>query len=92
MELNSDTMPRVLVNNRYYATIRRHARSKEDMEFLSDRFQSANWLVRALHQRAETILKVASELVTQQEAIATITSPHASIRNTFELYPQIIIK
>ena len=38
------------------------------IEFLSDRFQSANWLVRALHQRAETILKVASELVTQQEA------------------------
>lgn len=68
VELNSDTMPRVLVNNRYYATIRRHARSKEDIEFLSDRFQSANWLVRALHQRAETILKVASELVTQQEA------------------------
>ncbi|MGB0631324.1 MAG: RNA polymerase factor sigma-54, partial [Alphaproteobacteria bacterium] len=68
VELNSDTMPRVLVNNRYYATVRRHARSKEDKEFLSDRFQSANWLVRALHQRAETILKVASELVTQQEA------------------------
>jgi len=68
VELNSETMPRVLVNNRYYATVRRHARSKEDKEFLSDRFQSANWLVRALHQRQETILKVASELVTQQEA------------------------
>ena len=68
VELNSDTMPRVLVNNRYYATVRRHARSKEDNEFLSDRFQSAKWLIRALHQRAETILKVASELVTQQEA------------------------
>lgn len=68
VELNSETMPRVLVNNRYYATVRRHAWSKEDKEFLSDRFQSANWLVRALHQRQETILKVASELVTQQEA------------------------
>jgi RNA polymerase sigma-54 factor len=68
VELNSETMPRVLVNNRYYATVRRHARSREDKEFLSDRFQSANWLVRALHQRQETILKVASELVTQQEA------------------------
>jgi RNA polymerase sigma-54 factor len=68
VELNSETMPRVLVNNRYYATVRRHARSKEDKAFLSDRSQSANWLVRALHQRQETILKVASELVTQQEA------------------------
>jgi RNA polymerase sigma-54 factor len=68
VELNSDVMPRVLVNNRYYSVVRKHARTKDDKEFLSDRFQSANWLVRALHQRAETILKVASELVVQQEA------------------------
>tara|TARA_B110000459_G_C16461506_1_gene425447 strand:- start:8 stop:934 length:927 start_codon:yes stop_codon:yes gene_type:complete len=68
VELDSDVMPRVLVNNRYYSIVRKHARSKGDKEFLSDRFQSANWLVRALHQRAETILKVASELVVQQEA------------------------
>jgi RNA polymerase sigma-54 factor len=68
VELNSDVMPRVLVNNRYYSVVRKHARSKDDKEFLSDKFQSANWLVRALHQRAETILKVASELVVQQEA------------------------
>lgn len=68
VELNSETMPRVLVNNRYYALVRKHTRSKDDKEYLSDRFQSANWLVRALHQRQETILKVATELVTQQEA------------------------
>ena len=68
VELNADTMPRVLVNSRYYAVVRRHARSKADKEYLSDRFQSANWLVRALHQRADTILKVATELVAQQAA------------------------
>jgi RNA polymerase sigma-54 factor len=68
VELNSDVLPRVLVNNRYYSVVRKHARSKDDKEFLSDRFQSANWLVRASHHRAETILKVASELVVQQEA------------------------
>ncbi len=67
VELNNDTMPRVLVNSRYYSVVRKHARSKVDKEYLSDRFQSANWLVRALHQRAETILKVATELVAQQE-------------------------
>jgi RNA polymerase sigma-54 factor len=68
VELNSDTMPRILVNNRYYALLRKQGRSKSDKKFLSDHFQSANWLVRASHQRAETILKVASELVVQQEA------------------------
>ncbi|MAI49838.1 MAG: RNA polymerase sigma-54 factor [Rhodospirillaceae bacterium] len=67
VELNANVMPRVLVNNRYCSIVRKHARSKDDKKFLSDRLQSANWLVRALHQRAETILKVASELVVQQE-------------------------
>ena len=68
VELNADVIPRVLVNNRYYSIVRKHVRSREDREFLSDRLQSANWLVRALHQRAENILKVASELVVRQEA------------------------
>ena len=44
------------------------ARSKEEKSYLSERFQSANWLVKSLHQRATTILKVASELVRQQDA------------------------
>ena len=68
VELNTDVMPRVLVNNRYYSIVRNHVRSKNDNKFLSDSLQSANWLVRALHQRAETILKVASELVVRQAA------------------------
>ena len=68
VELNADVMPRVLVNNHYYSIVRKHARSKDDKECLSYHLQSANWLVRALHQRAETTLKVASELVVQQEA------------------------
>jgi len=67
VELNSDTLPRVLVNNRYYAEVSGAARNKEEREYLSERFQSANWLVKALHQRATTILKVAREIVRQQE-------------------------
>src|SRR3546814_10530841 len=43
-------------------------RSKKEREYLNDRLQSANWLVKALHQRATTILKVASEIVRQQDA------------------------
>jgi RNA polymerase sigma-54 factor len=67
VELNNDTLPRVLVNNRYYAEVTGAAKSKEEKEYLSERFQSANWLVKALHQRATTILKVAREIVRQQE-------------------------
>jgi RNA polymerase sigma-54 factor len=57
----------VLVNNRYYARIRRTALNKIEREYLTERMQAANWLVKALHQRAVTILKVATEIVQQQE-------------------------
>ncbi len=68
VELNSDTLPRVLVDTRYYAKVSGAAKTREDKTFISERYQSANWLVKSLHQRATTILKVASELVRQQEA------------------------
>lgn len=68
VELNPDTLPRVLINNAYHARISRAARTKEDRQYISDRLQSAAWLVKSLHQRATTILKVATEIVRQQDA------------------------
>jgi RNA polymerase sigma-54 factor len=68
VELNSDTLPRVLANDRYYAKVQASAHTKSDKEYLSDRWQQANWLVKALQQRAVTILKVAAEIVRQQDA------------------------
>ncbi|HYB57539.1 MAG TPA: RNA polymerase factor sigma-54 [Alphaproteobacteria bacterium] len=68
IELNSETLPRVLVNAQYYARVSREVKDKGEREYLSERYQSANWLVKSLHQRATTILKVASEIVRQQDA------------------------
>ncbi len=68
IELNSETLPRVLVNTHYHARVSSRLRTKEEREYLSEQYQSANWLVRALHQRATTILKVASEVVRRQDA------------------------
>ena len=62
-----DTLPRVLVNNKYHAQISRAARNKAEKDYLTDRLQAANWLVKSLHQRATTILKVAAEIVRQQD-------------------------
>ena len=67
VELNNDTLPRVLVNNHYHARVSQAARSKEEKQYINEHFQSANWLVKSLHQRATTILKVASEIVRQQD-------------------------
>lgn len=68
VELNTETLPRVLVNRRYYAKVARGGLKREEKEYLSERLQSANWLVKSLDQRANTILKTASEIVRQQEA------------------------
>ena len=68
IELNNETLPRVLVNSQYYARVNKEIKSKAERDYLSERYQSANWLVKSLHQRATTILKVASEIVRQQDA------------------------
>ncbi len=68
IELNADTLPRVLVNQAYYAEISSKFKGSGEQSFLSDCMQNANWLVRSLDQRARTILKVATEIVRQQDA------------------------
>jgi len=67
VELNTDTLPRVLVNNRYFNEISAVARSDADKSFITECSQNASWLVKSLDQRARTILKVASEIVRQQD-------------------------
>jgi RNA polymerase sigma-54 factor len=67
IELNPDTLPRVLLNHKYYTEVSHTARTKQDKEYITERYNAANWLVKSLHQRASTILKVARELVRQQE-------------------------
>ncbi|MEM7168733.1 MAG: RNA polymerase factor sigma-54 [Pseudomonadota bacterium] len=68
IELNSETLPRVLVNESYYAVANAKTRDKADRAYLADQLQAANWLVKSLHQRATTILRVATEIVRQQDA------------------------
>ena len=68
VELNSDTLPKVLVNQTYYAQVSATARRDAEKSYLADCLQNATWLVRALDQRARTILKVANEIVRQQDA------------------------
>ena len=67
IELNTDALPKVLVDRNYHATLMKGVRAKPDRDFVAERFQSANWLVKTLEQRATTILKVAREIVRQQD-------------------------
>lgn len=68
VELNNETLPRVLVNQEYYTIVSEGAVRKEDKAYLSEQMNAASWLVRALDQRAQTILKTAAAIIEQQEA------------------------
>ena len=68
VEINSATLPRVLVNRAYYAELSSGPQDKASKSWLSDCLASANWLTKALDQRQRTIIRVASEIVKQQEA------------------------
>jgi RNA polymerase sigma-54 factor len=68
VELNADTLPRVLVNQNYYASVSKTAKTDKEKTYLADCLQTANWLTRSLDQRARTILKVSAEIVRQQDA------------------------
>jgi len=76
VELNSGTLPRLLVNSRYYAKVCAHAREKDAKTYLADCLNNANWLVKSLDQRARTILKVSSEIVRQQDGFLTYGVRH----------------
>jgi len=76
IELNNDTLPRVLVNRSYYATVSKTAQLAKDRDYLLDCLQSANWLVKSLDQRARTILRVAEEIVRQQDGFLTYGIAH----------------
>jgi RNA polymerase sigma-54 factor len=76
VELNSDTLPRLLVDHRYHARVAVAARSDQEKVFVADCVASANWLVKSLDQRAKTILKVASEIVRQQDGFLAFGVEH----------------
>ncbi|GIU66441.1 RNA polymerase factor sigma-54 [Candidatus Phycosocius spiralis] len=76
IELNTDHLPRVLVNHAYAERVSRSARSEEERSYLAEVHSDATWLVKSLDQRARTILKVAKEIVRQQDGFLTYGVAH----------------
>jgi RNA polymerase sigma-54 factor len=76
VELNTDTLPRLLVDQRYHARVSAQARSDQEKTFVSDCLAQASWLVKSLDQRAKTILKVSSEIVRQQDSFLAYGVEH----------------
>jgi RNA polymerase sigma-54 factor len=76
VELNGETLPRLLVDQRYHARVNAAARSDQEKTFVSDCMAQASWLVKSLDQRARTILKVSSEIVRQQDGFLAYGVEH----------------
>jgi len=76
VELNGDTLPRLLVDQRYHARIRAGMRDARDKTFVAECLASASWLVKSLDQRAKTILKVACEIIRQQDGFLAFGVEH----------------
>ena len=72
IELNPDALPKVVADRRYYNRVRGQAADRKSTEYFTEQWQAANWLVRALDQRANTILNVASTIVEEQERFFAI--------------------
>jgi RNA polymerase sigma-54 factor len=76
VEVNSDTLPKLLVDQRYHARVSGQTRTDQEKVFVSDCLAQANWLMKSLDQRARTILKVSSEIVRQQDAFLAYGVEH----------------
>ena len=76
VELNSEALPRVLVNQVYAARVSKLAASDTDKSFVANCLQTASWLTKSLEQRAKTILKVSSEIVRQQDGFLAMGIEH----------------
>jgi RNA polymerase sigma-54 factor len=67
IQINQATLPRLVVNREYYVELRGGCADKASKAWLSEKLADANWLIKALDQRQKTILKVAAEIVKQQD-------------------------
>ncbi len=76
VELNTATLPKLIVNNDYHIQVRKEAGDAKAKEFVSECFQSANWLIKALDQRARTVLKVTEAVVERQSDFLTYGVSH----------------
>ena len=63
VELNQMSLPRLLINRSYYAELKK---DKSAARYLKENLSHANFLIKAMHQRATTILRVAEEIVLRQ--------------------------
>ena len=67
IQLNEDTLPRLVINRQYYLELRKGCAGKTAQTWLGEKLADANWLIRALDQRQKTILKTAAEIVKKQD-------------------------
>ncbi|EMD2090629.1 RNA polymerase factor sigma-54 [Shigella sonnei] len=67
VELNSDSIPRLQINQ-HYASMCNNARNDGDSQFIRSNLQDAKWLIKSLESRNDTLLRVSRCIVEKQQA------------------------
>lgn len=67
VEAQSEHWPRLLVKDGYVARMRGTGRDKATRDYITEKLAAANWLLRSLQRREETIVKVATAIVHHQD-------------------------
>ncbi|MGE0585139.1 MAG: RNA polymerase factor sigma-54 [Flavobacteriaceae bacterium] len=89
IDLVSEQLPRLLINRSYYAAVGNSAEGAKARTFLNECMQDASWLMKSLDQRARTILKVATEIVRQQDAFFAYGVQHLKPLNLRQVAERI---
>ena len=95
VELNSDSIPRLQINQ-HYAGMCNNARNDADSQFIRSNLQDAKWLIKSLESRNDTLLRVSRCIVEQQQAFFDLGEEHmkpmvlADIAQTVEMHESTI--
>lgn len=75
VELNTDSIPKLSINN-HYASMLNNSANEDDSQYIRSHLQDAKWLIKSLESRHETLLKVATCIVEQQQEFFELGEEH----------------
>ena len=74
--INEGSVPHLMVSSYYRQVLRESANDRNLAEYLNDRINTANWLIKSIEQRKQTIYNVVSAVVRHQRDFFEYGSRH----------------
>lgn len=65
-KLNLDVLPQIFINSKYFSQVSNFTKNNSEKKFCVEQYQNANWLLKSICQRSETILKITNQIAIEQ--------------------------